>query len=59
MPKGPRGESRPTDPVSAAMMSMRIATGQITEKEATVEVASARKKRAPRPSVVLSGETKR
>lgn len=31
MPKGPRGEKRPADVVSAAVMVGRIATGEIEE----------------------------
>ncbi len=31
MPTGPRGEKRPKDPVSAAVMVMKIATRQIEE----------------------------
>jgi hypothetical protein len=31
MPKGPRGEKRPADTVSAAVMVGRIATGDATE----------------------------
>ena len=32
MPRGPRGERRPEDPAQAAVMAVRIATGEITEK---------------------------
>ncbi len=31
MPKGPKGEKRPADVIGAAVMVMRIATGQIEE----------------------------
>lgn len=31
MPIGPNGEKRPADPIAAAVMVMRIATGQIEE----------------------------
>ena len=41
MPKGPRGESRPNDPIAAAIMSARIAAGEITEEQARAEVAKA------------------
>ena len=33
MPKGPRGEKRPADVVSAAIMVGKIATGEIAEQE--------------------------
>ena len=32
MPKGPRGEKRPADAVSRAVMVARIATGEIEEE---------------------------
>jgi len=35
MPKGPRGEKRPADVVSAAVMVGRIATGEIEETKPT------------------------
>lgn len=31
MPKGPRGEKRPADVIGAAVMVMRIATGELEE----------------------------
>jgi hypothetical protein len=31
MPTGPRGEKRPADVIGAAVMSARIATGELTE----------------------------
>ena len=31
MPKGPKGEKRPKDPVAAAVMVAKIATGQVEE----------------------------
>jgi hypothetical protein len=34
VPKGPKGEYRPADPIKSAMLMMRIATGDITEEEA-------------------------
>jgi hypothetical protein len=43
MPRGPKGEYRPTDPVQSAMLIMRIATGEITEEEAA-RLAPERKK---------------
>lgn len=35
MPKGPKGQKRPADFVGAAVMVMKIATGQATEADAT------------------------
>lgn len=32
MPKGPRGEKRPADTIGAAVMVMKIATGQLVEE---------------------------
>ena len=32
MPIGPNGEVRPDDPIAAAVMVMKIATGQIEEE---------------------------
>jgi hypothetical protein len=45
MPKGPKGEKRPTDVVSNAVHIMRIATGEIEEtprapKSAAAELGS-------------------
>lgn len=34
MPKGPRGERRPTDPIKSGTLVMRIATGELTEEDA-------------------------
>lgn len=34
MPRGPKGEYRPADPIKGAMLLMRIATGELTEDEA-------------------------
>ena len=34
MPKGPKGEKRPTDVISNAVMIGRIATGEIAKKAA-------------------------
>ena len=31
MPKGPKGEKRPADPVGAAVMVAKIATGEIED----------------------------
>lgn len=41
MPKGPRGEKRPADVISAAVKVMRIATGEEEdEREATASAAA-------------------
>jgi len=32
MPKGPKGEKRPADVIGAAVMVMKIATGEIDER---------------------------
>ena len=41
MPKGPRGEKRPTDVIGAAVKVMRIATGEEEEdREATASAAA-------------------
>jgi hypothetical protein len=34
MPKGPRGEKRPTDVIDNAVHVMRIATGEVEERGA-------------------------
>ena len=34
MPKGPKGEYRPVDPIKGAMLVMRIAVGELTEEDA-------------------------
>lgn len=35
MPKGPQGQKRPADVIGAAIMVAKLATGEITESEAT------------------------
>ena len=40
MPRGPNGETRPSDPVEAAVMVGRIATCQIEEPKPTGRAAS-------------------
>jgi len=35
MPKGPKGEKRPADVIGAAVMVAKIATGEITEADAS------------------------
>lgn len=59
MPKGPRGEDRPIDPVAAAIMSLRVGTRTITESEAKAEIASARAPRTRRATAGIADETKR
>jgi len=34
MPKGPKGQYRPSDPVKSAMLVVQLATGQISEADA-------------------------
>ena len=46
MPKGPRGERRPADVVSAAVMVGRIATGEIQEAASKPARAKGGKARA-------------
>jgi hypothetical protein len=41
MPKGPRGERRPADVVSAAVMVGRIATGEATDSQSARAKAGA------------------
>lgn len=41
MPKGPRGEKRPADAVSRAVMIGRIATGEIEDERDTLSSAAA------------------
>lgn len=41
MPKGPRGEKRPADAVSRAVMVARIATGEIEDERDEVRSAAA------------------
>ena len=43
MPKGPRGEKRPADVVSAAVMVGRIATGEIEEPARNVSTEANRR----------------
>lgn len=43
MPKGPRGERRPADVVSAAVMVGRIATGEIQDPKRDAAVEANRK----------------
>ena len=33
MPKGPQGQTRPTDPIACAVMVAKIATGEVEETE--------------------------
>lgn len=58
MPRGPKGEARPTDPIAAAIMTARIATGEITEEDAAAEVASANKRwRRSSPEAIFVGRS--
>jgi hypothetical protein len=41
MPKGPKGEKRPSDVIGAAVKVMKIATGEIAENIAPEPLASA------------------
>ena len=43
MPKGPRGEKRPADVVSAAIMVGRIATGEVQDTDNSSKNAGNRK----------------
>jgi hypothetical protein len=43
MPKGPKGEKRPADVIGAAVMVMKIATGEIEEGTEAPTVKRARK----------------
>lgn len=54
MPKGPNGEIRPADPIAAAVMTARIATGDITEEEAAAEMANSRLRVKKSPEAVLA-----
>lgn len=47
------------DPVAAAIMSLRVATGTITESEAKAEIAGARASRTKRTTTGVAEETKR
>jgi hypothetical protein len=42
MPKGPRGEKRPADAVSRAIMVAKIATGEIEDERDDVKSAAAK-----------------
>ena len=41
MPKGPRGEKRPADAISRAVMIGKIATGEIEDERETLSSAAA------------------
>lgn len=49
MAKGPKGEYRPTDPLKAGMLVMRIAVGDLTEEQAR-KTAKKPKRRSKRPA---------
>jgi len=46
MPRGPKGEYRPRDSVQGAILSLRIALGEITEEEARKLAPKKPKKRS-------------
>ena len=46
MPKGPKGEYRPVDPIQSGNLVMRIAVGDITEAQARAIVEKDQKRRA-------------
>lgn len=48
MPKGPKGECRPVDPIKSAMLVMRIAVGELTEEDARQLAKSPKVKRKPK-----------
>ena len=57
MPRGPRGERRPEDPAAAAVMVVRIATGEITESLDDPETAEHRAQHQPKnPAAVALGK---
>lgn len=60
MPKGPRGERRPADVVSAAVMVAKIATGEINEvvKEPSDAQRKGGLKGGPARAVALDKETR-
>lgn len=50
MTRGPRGEKRPDDPAAAAVLAVRIATGEVEEKldnSATARDAAPHKEKNP------------
>ncbi len=54
MPKGPRGEKRPADVIGAAVMVMRIATGEIEEPKNPPRGHAGGKKGGPARAAALS-----
>jgi hypothetical protein len=59
MPTGPKGQKRPADVVGNAVHVMKIATGQISEDEAsptTIRAAKAGKKGGPARARTLTSE---
>lgn len=61
MPKGPRGEKRPADAVSRAVMVGRIATGEIEDErdELTSAAAQLGSKGGKRRAATMSAERRR
>lgn len=60
MPKGPRGEKRPADVISAAVMVAKIATGEIKDKpSAAPKRAKGGKLGGKRRAEILTAEEKR
>jgi hypothetical protein len=56
MPRGPRGEKRPEDPAQAAVRSVRIAIGEITESLDANPTGEVRFERKPKdPAAVALG----
>ena len=43
MPKGPQGQKRPADAIGAAVLVMKIATGQVSDTERNTGAAANRK----------------
>lgn len=58
MPKGPKGEKRPADVIGAAVMVMKIATGEIEERTAKAAKKRAGTKGARQRALKLSPEQK-
>lgn len=57
MAQGPRGERRPEDPAAAAVMVVRLATGEIAESlDGAATVAHAIASRQKNPAAVALGK---
>jgi len=59
MPKGPQGQKRPADTVSAAVMVGRIATGELSDDVGPVRSTRVGKAGGEARSASLSGERKK